>query len=448
MIKSKASKEKTLEQRSTSLFEVDSKPSLQEALPLGIQHLLAMIVGNITPAIILAGVIGATTGEKNLLIQTTMFIAGIATLMQLYPKFGIGSGLPIVMGVSFSFVPTFIGLGAKYGIEGIIGAQLVGGIVAILVGLTIKHIRKFLPPIVTGTVVLTIGLSLYNVAADYIAGGADSPIFGNPKNFIIAFATLGIVLFCNLFLTGKMQLSSLLIGIVGGYILAAVLGEVDFSPVASAKWFALPQFMPFKPTFHLDAIITCMLVFVVASMEMVGDLSALASVSRNRDVNDKELQGGITGMGVISSLGGLIGGLPVATFSQNVGLVVMNKVTSKFVIAIAGILMLLAGFIPKFGALATTIPLPVLGGATITVFGMITMSGIQILTREPLSTRDTTIVGLAVALGMGVVYISSVGGLDQFPEWVKIIFGQSAVIVSSLIVFTLNLLAPGKKEVE
>ena len=401
-----------------------------------------MIVGNITPSIIVAGVINADAATTTLLIQAAMIAAGISTLLQLYPVWKFGSRLPVVTGVSFAFVPTLISLATMYGLEGIYGAQIFGGIAAVIFGIFTKRIKKRFPPIVAGTVVLTIGLSLYPVAAGYMAGGIDSASFGSPINWAISFCTLAVVVICN-FSKGFAKLAAIFIGIIAGYIVSIPFGLVDITPVREAAWFALPTLMPFKMTFHLDAIVTVVLVFLVASVEMIGDLSAIGGAC-DRDITDQELSGGIMGMGLASGLSTIFGGLPVATFSQNVGLVLLNKVTSRFVIAIAAGLMLLAGFLPKFAALIATIPLPVLGGATVTVFGMITMSGIQIIIKDELSSRNVTIVGLSIALGLGIVNVGANGALDQLPQWVRIIFGESPVIIATLIAFTLNILVPNK----
>jgi xanthine permease len=427
-----------------SVFHVDGVPKLLTALPLSMQHLLAMIVGNITPAIIVSGVVGADAATTTLLIQAAMIAAGFSTLLQLYPVWRFGAKLPVVTGVSFAFVPTLISLGALYGLEGVFGAQLIGGIAAIIVGLFIKRLKKHFPPIVAGTVVLTIGLSLYSVAAGYMAGGFGSPEFGAPVNWGIAIFTLGVVLICNQFAKGYTKLASILIGIIAGYIVSIPFGLVDFTAVRESAWFALPRLMPFKMTFHVDAAITCILVFIVASIEMVGDLSAVTGGVLKKEISDKELSGGILGMGISSAVATLFGGLPVATYSQNVGLVLMTKVASRFVIAIAAAFMIIAGFVPKFGALVTTVPSAVLGGATVTVFGMITMAGIQIIIGDELSARNVTVVGLSVALGMGIVGVGGAGALDLFPQWVKVIFGESAVVISSLLAFIFNLILPKK----
>ena len=429
-----------------SVFHLDGVPTLDKATPLAIQHLLAMIVGNITPAIIVAGVVGATTGQQTILIQAAMLAAGFSTLFQLYPMWKFGSGLPVITGVSFAFVPTLIALGSLYGLSGIFGAQIFGGIAAVFVGIFIKRLRKYFPHMVSGTVVLTIGLSLYPVAIGHMAGGHGAPDFGSPQNWLVAAVTLITVLVCNQFAKGYMKLASILVGVITGYIISLPLGMVSFGPVHEAAWFSLPRFVPFEMTFHPAAIITTILVFVVASVEMIGSLSAIANGGCDRSATDRELSGGTIVMGLSNIVSGFFGGLPVAAYSQNVGIVVMTKVISRFVIALAASFMIVAGFIPKFGALMTTIPSAVLGGATITVFASITMSGIKLIIEDELSTRNVTIVGLAVALGMGVVGVE--GSLSQFPEWVEVVFGESSVVIASLVAFTLNIILPKKSLLE
>ncbi|MBU5675102.1 purine permease [Alkaliphilus sp. MSJ-5] len=425
-----------------SVFDLNGVPPLGKAIPLGLQHVLAMIVGNVTPAIIIAGVVGLNTNDRTLLVQCGMFIAGIATLLQLYPIGKIGSGLPIIMGVSFAYVPSLIAIGSQYGISGIFGAQLIGGIAAIIVGIFIKPIRKYFPPLVAGTVVFTIGLSLYPIAINYIAGGMGAPNYGAFINWGIAMITLAVVLFCNQFSKGYIKLASILVGIIVGYIISIIFRIVDFTPVKEAAWFAIPKPLYFGIEFYPSAIITMVIMYIVNSVQAVGDLSATTVGGMGREVTDKELSGGIIGNGFCSLIASLLGGLPTATYSQNVGIVAMTKVISKFILALAAGFLLVGAFIPKFGAIMTTIPQCVLGGATITVFGMITMTGIQLIIQDELSGRNITIVGLAVALGIGVTQVPQ--SLALFPNWVMMVFGSSAVIISTVVVFVLNLILPKK----
>ena len=430
---------------STSIFDLEGVPSLKKAMPLSLQHLLAMIVGNVTPALIVAGTTGMGVSETTLLVQASFLIAGIATLMQLYPLWRIGSGLPMVIGVSFTYVPTLTAIGMAYGIEAIFGAQLVGGLVAILFGAFLKPMRKLFPPLVAGTVVFSIGLSLYPTAVRYMAGGSNVSDFGSPINWGIAIITLLVVIFCNNFTKGYAKLASILIGIVVGYIISMMIGRVDFTPIAEASWVKLPALLPFGIKFVPSAIISLSVIYIVNSVEAVGDLSAITEGGLNREAKDTEISGGIIASGVASSLGILFGGLPTATYSQNVGIVAITKVISKFVVMIAALFMLIAGFIPKFGALITTIPQNVLGGATIIVFAMITMTGIKIIIKDELSSRNLSIVGLSVALGMGVTQVP--GALDAFPSSVGMVFGSSPVVITTLAVILLNLILP-KKSIE
>ena len=427
------------EKRSTSVFDINGKPSLKTAFPLSLQHVLAMVVGNVAPAIIVSNVCKLSSDDTILLVQCAFFIAGIATLLQLYPIWKFGAKLPVIMGVSFAYIPTLTVIGAQYGIKAIFGAQLIGGFISIIVGIFIKPLRKYFPPIVAGTVVLTIGLSLYSVAIKYMAGGANAQDFGSLRNWGVAFLTLAVVLICGQFGKGYVKLASILMGIIVGYLVSFTLGMVDLSSVGNASWFSVPRPFHFGLEFPINAVISMSLIYIVNSVQAVGDLSATTIGGMGREAKDSELSGGIMGNGIASMIAALFGGLPTATYSQNVGIVAMTKVVSRYVIAISAIIILVAGFIPKIGALMTTIPQAVLGGATITVFGMITMTGIKLIVQEELSNRNVTIVGLSLALGMGISLVP--GALDQFPETIRVVFGSSAVVIASLIAFTLNFLS-------
>ncbi len=426
-----------------SVFELNGKPSLKESIPLALQHLVAMIVGCIAPSIIIAGVAGLDAQQTILLIQSGLFIAGIATLIQLFPLFkNIGAGLPLIMGVSFAYVPTLIAIAGTYDMATLFGAQLIGGLVAIVFGMFIRKLRKFFPAVVAGTVVFTIGLSLYDVAIKYMAGGAGSPMFGSWQNWLIAFITLGVVVFFNFFTKGFMKLASILFGIIVGYIVALCMGMVDFSPVVNADAFAAPQILPFGIKFDATAIITMVIMFIVNSVQAIGDISATTSGAMDRLPTDKELSGGIIGNGFTSSIGSLLGGLPTATFSQNVGIVVTTKVISRFVLMITALLILAASFFPTFGGALKTIPQCVLGGATLSVFASITMTGIKLISSEKLTPRVMSIVGISVALGVGIAMVPD--SLASAPGWVQTVFGSS-VIVSTIAAIILNLVLPKDK---
>ncbi|KGE78780.1 uracil-xanthine permease family protein [Halomonas salina] len=426
----------------TSLFDFHGRPRLLKALPISLQHVLAMIAGVITPPIIIAGVVGATPAEKLQLIQIAVLASGVCTLFHLYGVWKFGARLPAIFGVGFAYVPTLIAVGGQFGIEGILGAQLIGGITMMVVGYFIQYIRHLFPPVVAGTVVLVIGLSLYDIAIRYIAGSGnvDAPQFGELKNWGVGALTLVTVLLASQFGRGVVKLSAIIVGLVVGYLVALPLGMVDFGPVESAAWLAVPTLMPFEMEFHSAAIVSLVVICVINSVQTIGDLSATSVAGMNRELKTRELTGGLLGNGLTTAASAFFGALPTSTFSQNVGIVAMTKVISRVVLAIAGAFMLLAGFSPKFGALMTTIPYPVLGGATITVFGMITMTGIQLLTKDEMSARNMTIVGLALALSLGIAAVPS--AIAEFPQTLQNVIGGAPIVVAAITAFVLNLVLP------
>lgn len=436
------------ETKNGSLFELNGGvPSFKEAFPLAMQHVVAMVVGCITPAILISGVTKQSPADTVILVQASLVIAAVATVVQLYPIFGrIGSGVPVILGVSFAYVPVLISIGGQFGLSAIFGAQIVGGFVAIIVGLFIKKLRPLFPPIVSGTVVFTIGLSLYPVAIRYMAGGASSPTFGSALNWGVAIFTLAMVTFFNHFTKGFMKLASVLLGLAAGYILAYFLGMVSFAQVTETSWMQLPKPFYFDITFHTTAIMSMVIMFVVNSIQAIGDISASTVGAMDREPTDRELAGGIIGNGTTSILGAFIGGLPTATFSQNVGILTITRVVNKYVIALAALIIFIAGIIPKFAAVLTTIPQSVLGGATVTVFAAITMTGMKLIVSAKLTARNTAVVGIAVALGVGIAQIPNVLAGPDMPVWMQQIFGSSSVIISTLTAVFLNLIIPGDKE--
>ncbi|MEG0368390.1 MAG: solute carrier family 23 protein, partial [Hungatella sp.] len=356
-----------------SVFELDGLPKLTQALPLALQHVVAMIVGCVTPAIIVSGVAGLSEPDRVILIQAALVVSAISTLLQLFPfiktgGFQLGSGLPIIMGISFAYVPSMQAIAENFDISTILGAQIVGGIIAILVGIMVKKIRPLFPPIITGTVVFTIGLSLYPTAINYMAGGVGSPHYGSWQNWLVALFTLTVVTVLNHFGKGFLKLASILVGILAGYLFSAFFGMLNFTSVGSAGMFQLPQPMHFGVTFEVSSCIALGLLFAINSIQAIGDLSATTIGSMNREPEDKELQGGIVMYGITNILSAVFGGLPTATYSQNVGIVTTTKVINRWVLGLAALILLAAGLIPKFSALLTTIPQCVLGGATVSVF--------------------------------------------------------------------------------
>ena len=434
-----------------ALFQLNGIPPLGMSISLALQHLVAMIVGCVTPAIIIANALGLPQSERVLLIQVSL-----TTLIELFPIGGkLGSGLPVMFGISFAYLPSMQAIvGGGGDIATIAGAMVIGGIVAAVVGVFVKKIRRFFPPIITGTVVFTIGLSLYPTAINYMAGGAGNTyevvvlrkgltsalVHGSWQNWAVAAFTLIVVMVMSNKGKGICKLAAILLGMIAGYIVAAVFGMVDLSEVRDAAWFSLPQFMHFGIKFEFSACIALALLFAINAIQAIGDLTATTVGGLNREPTDQELQGGIVTYGLTNVLSAFFGSLPTATYSQNVGIVTTNKVVNRVVFALAGGFLLLAGLIPKFSAILTTIPQCVLGGATITVFSTIAMTGMKLIASETISPRNTTIVGLSAALGVGISQSSS--ALSQFPESITIIFGKTPVVIATIMAVLLNLILP------
>ena len=438
------------------LFQLHGIPPLGTSVSLALQHLVAMIVGCVTPPIIIAGAIGLSQADQVLLIQASLVMSAVSTLLQLFPigkRFG--SGLPVILGVSFAYVPSMQAIAtAGGGVSAIAGAMLVGGVVAVLVGVFVKKIRLLFPPVITGTVVFTIGLSLYPTAINYMAGGTantyelvvetkgltEALVYGSWQNWLIAVLTLTVVMVLNHHAKGVAKLASILLGMVFGYIVALCCGMVSFADVGGAAWFSLPRPLHFGVTFDAASCIAIGLLFAINSIQAIGDFTATTVGGLDRDPTDQELQGGIIAYGASNILAALFGGLPTATFSQNVGIVTTNKVVNRTVFAMAGGFLLLAGVSPKFAAVLTTIPQCVLGGATITVFSTIAMTGMKLIASQDLTARNTTIVGLSAALGVGIS--QAAGALSQFPASFTMIFGKSPVVIATIMAVLLNLILP------
>ena len=441
---------------SPALAKQNGIPPLGMSISLALQHLVAMIVGCVTPAIIIANALGLPQSERVLLIQVSLVMSAVTTLIELFPIGGkLGSGLPVMFGISFAYLPSMQAIvGGGGDIATIAGAMVIGGIVAAVVGVFVKKIRRFFPPIITGTVVFTIGLSLYPTAINYMAGGAGNTyevvvlrkgltsalVHGSWQNWAVAAFTLIVVMVMSNKGKGICKLAAILLGMIAGYIVAAVFGMVDLSEVRDAAWFSLPQFMHFGIKFEFSACIALALLFAINAIQAIGDLTATTVGGLNREPTDQELQGGIVTYGLTNVLSAFFGSLPTATYSQNVGIVTTNKVVNRVVFALAGGFLLLAGLIPKFSAILTTIPQCVLGGATITVFSTIAMTGMKLIASETISPRNTTIVGLSAALGVGISQSSS--ALSQFPESITIIFGKTPVVIATIMAVLLNLILP------
>jgi xanthine permease len=440
--------QKNLKNESASvenIYRLDGKVPIQNAIPFGLQHILAMFVANIAPILIVGGASGLGEQDIAALIQSAMLIAGIGTLVQLFPLFHkIGSGLPIVMGISFTFVSILCFIGAQYGYGTIMGAVLIGGIIEGVLGLFAKYWLKLISPIVSASVVTAIGFSLLSVGATSFGGGSGSADFGSAQNWILGTITLLCCILFHIFAKSYYKQLSVLFGLVVGYIVAIVMGMVDFSSLSGTGIIAIPHLMPFKMEFHLDAIVSVVLIFLVSATETIGDTSALASSGLDRYATEEETSGSIACDGFISAVSSLFGCLPITSFSQNVGLVAMTKVVNRFTIATGAVIMILAGIFPIFGALLSTLPEAVLGGCTIMMFGTIVVSGLQMISKCGFSQRNIVIAALSLSVGLGFTQCENLFAI--FPQIIQTVFAQNCVAVVFIVAIVLNLILPQNME--
>lgn len=461
-------------QKFSTPYDLDGRLPLKLAIPLGMQHVLAMFVGNLTPLLVIMGICGITSSAgygalRVSLLQNAMLVAGVITLLQLYPLGPIGGRLPIVMGTSSGFIGVCSSVAAgiiaddpnagliAYG--ALMGAGLIGGAFESVLGFCIKPLRRFFPPVVTGTVVMAIGLSLINVGINFFGGGASAADFGSAANLLLGLAVLVIILVLKHGAKGFASISSILIGIIAGYVIATIMGfilpttgvkadgtaytyawVVQWSKVGESGWFALPKLFPVKPVFQWRAILPVCIMFIVTAVETVGDISGITEGGLGREATDKELSGGVVCDGVGSAFASLFGVLPNTSFSQNVGLVAMTRIVNRFAIACGAVFLILAGLFPKLGAIISIMPQSVLGGAAVIMFASIVVSGIQLITREKLTPRTITIVAVSLGLGFGLGASSTV--LKQMPQWLQYVFGGSGIVPAALVAILLNIVLP------
>ena len=428
----------------SNIYQLEGRVPVSRAVPFGLQHILAMFVANISPIIIVAGASGVSGKQLAMLIQSAMLIAGIGTLIQLFPLWKIGSGLPIVMGISFTFVSIMCYIGANYGYGTIMGAVLIGGLIEGCLGLFAKYWMKIISPIVSASVVTAIGFSLLSVGSTSFGGGSGSENFGSVENWFLGTITLLCCILFNIFAKSYWKQLSVLFGLVVGYLVAIPMGLVDFSSLAGTSVIALPHLMPFKMEFHLNAIISVALIFLVSATETIGDTQALANSGLNRSATTKEISGSLACDGFISSLSSLFGCMPITSFSQNVGLVAMTKVVNHFTIATGALIMILAGIFPIFGAVLATLPDAVLGGCTIMMFGTIVVSGLQMIGKCGYSQRNITIVALSLSIGIGFTQVPEL--FSVFPKIIETVFAENCVAVVFLVAVILNLILPQNME--
>ena len=418
---------------------------LLEAIPFGLQHVLAMFVSNITPIIILANVVGISPQLSAVLIQNCMVIAGIGTLIQLYPIWRIGSRLPIVMGISFTFLSLNIFIATSQGMGVLIGAVIIGGLVEGLLGLFAKYWIKLVPHLVAATVVTAIGFSLLPIGANSFAGGVGAEDFGSLQNWIVGSFTLLVCLGFQVFAKGFFRSLSVLFGLIAGYILAACMGMVHFHSMEGMSFISLPQFLPFKPEFELGAILSVIAIYLVSATETIGDTSALCNGALHRNPHKEEMGASISCDGFVSSLAGLFGCTPITSFSQNVGLAAMSGVVNRFAIATGACIMILGGIFPAIGMVLTTIPQAVLGGCSIMMFGSIMFAGFGMMSRCGFSNRNMIVVSLSLSIGLGFTQAS--GMFTIFPQIFRTIFAENCVAVVFILAVLLNLILPNKENV-
>ena len=450
-------------------YDFYGKMPFRKAFPLGLQHVLAMFVGNLTPILIITGACGIGSGTEFAevqvaLLQNAMLVAGIVTLIQLYAIGPVGGKVPIIMGTSSGFIGVFNSVAGVMGggilaYGAILGASLIGGLFETVLGFMLKPLRRFFPAVVTGTVVLSIGLSLISVGVGSFGGGSSAKDYGSMENLLLGTLVLVVIIALKHGTKGMTSVSSILIGIIVGYIVAAIMALVlpttgvtaegveytkawvlNWDKVAQAKWFAVPALMPVKLVFDPRAIVPVLIMFVVTAVETVGDISGVIEGGMAREATDSELSGGVVCDGVGSSLASLFGVLPNTSFSQNVGLVTMTKVVNRFALATGAVFLILCGLFPKLSALISIMPQSVLGGAAVMMFSSIVVSGIGLITKEKMTVRNTTIVSVALGLGYGLGANSGV--LAGLPQSVQLIFGGSGIVPDALVAIILNIVLP------
>ena len=426
------------------IYEFHGDISVKKAVPFGLQHVLAMFVSNIAPILIVTGVVKMPAAEAASLVQAAMIIAGVGSMLQLFPFWRIGSGLPIIMGISFTFVSIFCVIGTKYGYGAVLGAALVGGILEGILGLGAAWWRKFVPSIVSASVVTAIGFSLLPIGANSFGGGFGNPEFGDWKYLTVGTITLISCLIFNIKAKSFYKQLSVLFGLVVGYIAAFFFGMVDLTRMTTVSVLSLPALMPYELEFHADAIFSVFLIFLVSATETLGDTSALAAMGFGREAKDKEISGAITVDGFVSSLSALFGCMPITSFSQNVGLIAMTRVVNRKAIACGAAIMILAGFVPALGVILASLPDAVLGGCTLMMFGSIVVSGVRMISQCGYSQRNMSIAALSLSIGLGFTQTPQIFRL--FPDLFRSVFAENCVAVVFIVAILLNLIFPKEKE--
>ena len=431
----------------SNIYKLDGRVPLPKAIPFGLQHVLAMFVSNLAPISIIAAAAGLAQPEIAILLQNAMFVAGIATLIQLYPVWKVGAKLPIVMGVSFTFVTVLSTVAVNYGYPAVIGAVLIGGIFEGTLGLMAKYWRKIISPIVAASVVTAIGFSLFTVGARSFGGGYVED-FGSAENLILGTITLAVCLIWNCMAKGYLKQLAVLAGLVVGYVVAIVMGKVDLTVIFADGIVALPKLLPYAPEFNLGAIFSVCIIYLVSAAETIGDTTAMVSSGLDREITDKEISGSLACDGYSSMVSSLFGCPPVTSFSQNVGLIAMTKVVNRFTIMTGAVCMMCAGLLPPVGNFFASLPESVLGGCTIMMFGTILTSGMQMVAKAGFTQRNVTIAALSLSIGIGFTTASEIGLWHIFPEMIQSVFSANVVAVVFVASIVLNMILPKDMEIE
>ncbi len=423
----------------TPRYEVEEMPPLREAIVLGVQHVLVMMASNVTIPIILATAIGATTGESAFLVQVALLVAGLTTLMQTIGFGPVGSRLPIVQGTSFGFLVVSIPLAQQYGIAAVFGGAIFAGLVQVVLGFSLRWLRKLFPPLVSGIVVLVIGIGLLPTGMQLYGGGNGAEDFGSWDNLGLATLVLVVMLAFYRYGRGVFAASSVLIALVVGYLAAIPTGKVDFTQIEDAAWFAVPMPLEFGLEFPAAAIIGMGAMAIATSIETIGDLSAITKSGAGREVTDRELSGGVLADGVATAFASLFSALPNTSFGQNVGLVAFTGVMSRHVVSIGACFLILLGLFPKLAAVIAAMPSAVIGGAAVVMFGMLIGAGIKLLAETRLDRHDLLVIAASIGVGQGIAAVPVV--VELVPETLRVLL-ISGIVPAAALAVILNLARP------
>lgn len=437
------------------IYQLEGKPSFKVAFPLGLQHVLAMFTGNLAPVLILIGVLKLDQKIGVQMVQCAMFVSGLTTFVQLYPikigKFQVGAGLPIVMGTSFAFVPTAKTVGLQFGLAGVLGSAALGSLVEVVMGFFYKPLKKLFPPLVVGSVLITIGIHLLEVGVSYFAGGAGAKAtgeYGSLQNLTLGFLVFFVIIILQRFGKGMWKISAILIGLIVGYLAAIFMGKVNFSQVINAGWYGapVPVLMPWELEFPLEAVLSFAAIYIVSGLETIGNTSGITIAGFNREATGEETSGAILADALGSTTAVLFSALPNTAFGQNAGIVAMTKVVNKWCVAMGAFTLMIAAFVPKIGAVFNAMPSSVLGGAVITVFAMILINGIKMIAKAGFSDRNVIILGVTFGLGLGLgAHPDAVAGL---PTALQFIFKDTVACVCIVSIIANMVFPPDAKDRE